>query len=111
MNKGGAPKGNQNAIKGRLWNNAINRALEIWDKESRFEGKKALDALAMQLLQKCADGDISALKELGDRLDGKPAQSVTVGEDPEKPFNQPQNERPKMTEAEWFKAHGIEKTG
>ena len=105
----GAPKGNQNAAKSKVWTNAIHRAMDKWT-ESRFEGKQAMDQLAEKLIEAAYNGDLSALKELGDRLEGKPAQSVTVGEDPEKPFNQPQNERPKMTQEEWFKAHGIEKT-
>lgn len=36
--------------------------------------------LAERLLDKAAEGDVSALKELGDRLDGKVPQALT-GED------------------------------
>lgn len=71
-----APIGNQNAAKAKVWSAAIMRALE---KRSKSEQLEALDALAEQLLKKCDDGDITALKELGDRLDGKPHQSTTVG--------------------------------
>jgi hypothetical protein len=74
--------GNQYAAKAKMWHAAIQRAL---DKRgvSRVE---ALDALAEKLLEKCEEGDLSALKELGDRLDGKPAQSVTLAGDEEKPL-------------------------
>lgn len=68
-----APIGNQNARKGKLWNAAIMRALE---KRSRAAMVEALDDLAEKLLQGCDAGDITALKELGDRLDGKPAQTI-----------------------------------
>ena len=78
----GAPKGNQNAVKAKKWTDAIERALE---KRSRIDQKAALDDLAEKLLEKCAEGDLQALKELGDRLEGKPAQSV-VG-DPENPIH------------------------
>ena len=77
-----APHGNQNAAKAKVWSAAIQRAL---DKRgvSRIE---ALDALAEKLLAKCDEGDLPALKELGDRLDGKPAQSITVGGDADAPL-------------------------
>jgi hypothetical protein len=74
--------GNQYAAKAKMWADAIKRAL---DKRgvSRVE---ALDVLAEQLLAKCEAGDLGALKELGDRLDGKPAQSVTLAGDEDKPL-------------------------
>jgi len=69
---GGAPEGNQNAAKAKLWTAAITRAL---DKRTRKEGKDALDELAETLLTKCDDADLAALKELGDRIEGRPAQT------------------------------------
>lgn len=72
----GAPVGNSNAAKAKVWSAAIQRALEA--RGSRLEQKNALDDLAAVLLDKAAEGDMSALKELGDRLDGKPAQALTV---------------------------------
>jgi len=79
-----APAGNQNAAKAKVWHGAIVRALR---KRSKTDQLEALDDLAEQLLDKVASGDITALKELGDRLDGKPAQGVTVGGDAENPIN------------------------
>lgn len=73
-----APIGNKNAAKAKVWHAAIMRALERRD-ASRVDGIKELDALADKLLQLVASGDLPALKELGDRLDGKPAQ-VVVGD-------------------------------
>ncbi len=70
-----APFGNQNAAKAKVWSAAINRAL---DKRSR--GKKprieALDELAEKLLALAESGDLGALRELGDRLEGKPAATI-----------------------------------
>lgn len=68
-----APKGNQNAAKGRAWSAAIERAIANRTGKSKIN---ALDALAEKLLSLCEQGDIAALKELGDRLDGKPAQAI-----------------------------------
>ena len=69
-----APLGNQNATKGKRWNDAIERALA---NRSRAKGIEALDELAEVLLQKVQEGDVSAIRELGDRLDGKPTQAIT----------------------------------
>lgn len=66
----GAPEGNTNARKeNRLWGEAIRRAV------TQADGEK-LRSLADKLIEKAASGDVPALRELGDRLDGKPHQSV-----------------------------------
>ncbi|MDO8534712.1 MAG: hypothetical protein Q7S17_08240 [Xanthobacteraceae bacterium] len=44
------------------------------------KGERWLDRIAMTVVKAAADGDIQAAKEIGDRLDGKPAQAV-VGAD------------------------------
>jgi hypothetical protein len=75
----GAPTGNKNAAKAKIWHAAIMRALEKRD-QSRADGIKEIDALADKLLTLVAAGDLAALKEFGDRLDGKPAQAL-VGDD------------------------------
>lgn len=79
----GAPVGNQNAAKAKLWAAAINRALE---KRGGGDKVKALDELAEKLLANCDGGDLAALKELGDRLDGKPAQAVALSGDEDSPL-------------------------
>jgi hypothetical protein len=79
----GAPVGNQNAAKAKLWSAAINRALE---KRSGGDKVKALDELAEKFLLACDQGDLAAFKELGDRLDGRPAQSIAVGNEPGETF-------------------------
>ncbi len=68
--KTGAQYGNKNAAKGRIWSDAVRKAL--------LSGKK-LDAVARKLVEMACDGDIQAIKEIGDRLDGK-AQQAIVGE-------------------------------
>ncbi len=71
-----APYGNQNAAKGKVWKAAIDRALERRT-QSRTDGIKEIDALAEKLLQLVSTGDLPALKEFGDRMDGKPTQAVS----------------------------------
>jgi len=75
VESGGQP-GNKNAEKGRLWSRAIDKALANRSKTDAFG---EMVELAEQLLVKCNDGELAALKEFGDRIDGKPAQSVSLG--------------------------------
>lgn len=76
----GAPIGNQNAAKGKLWANAIKRAVA---RKAAGDLNNGLDALADKLVAACETGDQWALKELGDRIDGKAHQSVGVAADEE----------------------------
>jgi hypothetical protein len=79
----GAPVGNKNAARAKVWRAAIERALERRS-ASRTDGIKEIDALADQLLTLVAAGDLGALKEFGDRIDGKPPQAI-VGDDEHAP--------------------------
>jgi len=66
----GAPQGNQNSSKtNRLWGETIRKAALQAD-------AKLLRKIADKLLEKAAEGDIQAIKELGDRLDGRSVQAV-----------------------------------
>lgn len=69
-----APLGNKNAVKNRPWSEAINRALLA-------EDGKRLRTIAEKIVQLAEGGDVQALKEIGDRLDGKPAQQVQLSGD------------------------------
>lgn len=40
------------------------------------DNHKALRRVARALIAKAAEGDVQAIKEIGDRLDGKPSQAV-----------------------------------
>lgn len=81
----GAPTGNTNASRGFRWRRAIEKAL---DNKSKALGQKALVAIAEQLLDKAIEGDISALRELGDRIDGKVAQQLNIGGQEDNPVKQ-----------------------
>lgn len=73
----GAPVGNSNAAKGKEWKLAIRRALA--HKFGSYD--EGLTALAGKLVEAAESGDMTALREIGDREDGKPAQ--TIAGDPE----------------------------
>jgi len=78
----GAPIGNRNAAKAKIWSAAITRALDR--RQPADQRIKAIDELADKLLDQCFGGDLAALKELGDRLEGKPAQAISG--DPDNPI-------------------------
>lgn len=67
----GAQAGNKNASHDKPWSDAIRRALLADD------GKK-LRTLAEKLVERAEGGDITALREIGDRIDGKPRQQMEV---------------------------------
>jgi hypothetical protein len=59
----------------KAWRDAIRRAV-MRAHEDPKKGKK-LEALADQLVDEGLKGDVPALKEIGDRLDGKVPQAIT----------------------------------
>lgn len=68
--RGGQP-GNQNATKNKVWRDTLDRAI------AQDDGKR-LRASAEKLLDAASNGESWAVKELADRLDGKPAQQVLL---------------------------------
>lgn len=71
-----APVGNKNAAKGNKWKTAIEHVLENYETDQVRKGL-ALREIARKLIDTALEGDMQAIKEIGDRLDGKPVQAVT----------------------------------
>lgn len=67
----GAPFGNTNAIKNKLWSDTLRRAI------AQDKGNRVRQA-AERLLDEAAKGEQWAIKELADRLDGKSIQANTL---------------------------------
>jgi len=67
-----APIGNQNKIKNKPWADALARAM------ARYDGGKenALNLIADQTVKLAINGEQWAIKEIGDRTDGKAVQSI-----------------------------------
>ena len=74
----GAPIGNKNAQKGRIWNDQLRKAI------AQDDGKR-LRASVEQLLNLASNGEPWAIKELADRLDGRPKQTnvLEASDEPE----------------------------
>lgn len=67
-NPDGGPPGS------KLWRDAVRLAVHRRDKD----GGKLLNQLADKLVDFGINGDVSALREIGDRLDGKPMQTAEI---------------------------------
>ena len=82
----GAPVGNQNARKAKRWQDALVKALTRYESvEQRVKAGEALDKIAERVVSLALLGDKDSWQEIGNRLDGKPAQ-VLIGDDDEAPI-------------------------
>jgi len=70
MAERGAPLGNNNATKNKPWRDALEKEL------TGNKNAAKLRKLARKMIEEAEEGNMQALKEIGDRLDGKPAQSI-----------------------------------
>lgn len=83
--KVGAPLGNRNSANGRQARRALELALEHYPKVPKVISK--LEKLIVEMWhpiirRALEEGDLLAMKEINDRLDGKPAQAIALtGED------------------------------
>jgi hypothetical protein len=74
----GAPKGNRNAAKAKDWEMALRRALHSYEDETTKRGE-SLDAIAKRVVESAVKaGEWKAIEEIGNRLDGRPAQSMEL---------------------------------
>lgn len=91
VNKGGAPIGNKNCVRGKEGRRALEFALDNYGSgyPKELVGRMATLALMWKpIIEKAMDeGDLAAMKEINDRLDGRPAQSIAIGGDAENPLS------------------------
>lgn len=92
--KGGQLDNTNSTADKRLVTSALRRAVT--------QNPEKLRKACLKVLDEAVDGNLAAFGVMADRLDGKPAQSLTVGSDPENPLIV-QPARPKITEEEWKK--------
>ena len=85
----GAPKGNTNSATGKDGRRALELALEHYPEVPEVIGRiKTLILMWKPIIEKAfEEGDLAAMKEINDRLDGRPAQSVTLAGDSENPLS------------------------
>jgi len=88
--------------KAKSWTAAIERAIL----RMANEDPQALEKLASKLVNLASNGDLGALKEIGDRIEGKPTQMIAG--DPEQPIEHNHYIRPQLTRDEWLKTLNTE---
>lgn len=71
VDKGGAPEGNQNAKKGKLFYDQLRKVL-VQNDQAR------LRKITEKFVKAAEDGEPWAIKEIIDRMDGKPVQATEI---------------------------------
>ena len=75
----GAPKGSRNKAKGTEWSDQLRWALANYtNAESGIARGQALRAIAEKVVEQAVGGEWKAIEEIGNRLDGKPAQTIDL---------------------------------
>ena len=102
--KPGAPEGNRNAAHDKPWADALRKAvLQYEDKEAGIGRGDALRMLAVSVIKRGLNGADAAIREFGDRMDGKPRQQIEA-ENSNSNYMYVISDRP-MTTAEWEKKY------
>ncbi len=79
----GAPIGNQNGARAKVFQGAILRAFKLRSKDQSIQ---ALDEIALALVDQARAGKEWAVLEIANRLDGKPAQQLIHSGDADSPL-------------------------
>lgn len=85
----GAPKGNKNGAKARLFEQALIREIKQRDLKEVEGGKpegETLRKIAATWVDKALGGDSFAARDIRDTLDGKPRQQMELTGDPDNPI-------------------------
>lgn len=70
-----APKKPAGAKSDKLWRDALMRAVR---RVEAGQPSQFLERIADQVVKQALDGDMTATREIGDRLDGKPHQTAEI---------------------------------
>lgn len=81
-NTGGRPKG---PWKDKAWRDAL-RVIAMSKVDDDRKGRNKIEAAAVALFREALTGDVPALKEIGDRLDGKVPQALVGGDEDSQPI-------------------------
>lgn len=79
-----APINNVGGRKDKHWRDALMVAIKRTDPD----GRTVLSKIAQKVVEAAMEGDMQAIKEIGDRIDGKAPQSLDVTTRHEQPINE-----------------------
>lgn len=83
------PPAPQKAARGPYIDKPFRDALRVAvkrEEDDEAKGKTKLDRIAAQLVDEAVKGDVPAIKEIADRLDGKVAQAIVGGSEEDDPI-------------------------
>ena len=76
----GGQLGNTNASKGKPWRDALDKALKQYvNKDAGLVRGQALFSIATRVVEQALSGNKDAIQEIGNRMDGRPHQSMDIG--------------------------------
>ena len=81
----GGQIGNNNGGKNKDWQQALRKTL-IQYADDRVQAGQALAVIAQGVVQRALEGDMACIQEIGNRMDGKPAQSLSISGEDDKPL-------------------------
>lgn len=73
--------------KGTPFTDALHLSISELEKKGDPKSRRKLRVIAEALVEKAMTGDIQAIKEVADRLDGKPVQQQILSGDPDAPLH------------------------
>lgn len=76
------------ATSDKFWSEAVRLAVYREAEDDDGKKRKRLNLIADKLCKMAIEGDIAAIKEIGDRLDGKAPQAQIIQGDEDKPLVQ-----------------------
>lgn len=77
------------------------------DNPDKIKDFKKINALATKLVDRAIEGNEQAAQIVRDSIDGKPAQSIGLGQAEDlEPLKTEAIERPRMTREQWLAEHG-----
>lgn len=74
------------ATSDKFWSDAVRLAVYREAKDDEGEIRKRINIIADKLCRMAMDGDMQAIKEIGERMDGKAPQASIVQGDKENPL-------------------------
>jgi hypothetical protein len=75
-----------NANSGKRKDKLFHDALVLELKSREDDDKRGIRAIARKLVDIALEGEMQAIKEVADRLDGKPAQAIVGGDEDDNPL-------------------------
>lgn len=82
-----AGNANSGPRKAKVWRDALMLTLNREDGDLPERGKTNLESLVLTQVKLALGGDTQSIRDIADRIDGKPAQAIVGGDDDDNPIS------------------------